>query len=240
MSTGIDVALRKGFHAMPANDMAREARAMLDARPTCEFNGLEPGRTYCYKPPYGDRFELVVVEEVTPKRTQAVASVNGGGTRRIYKGSYRGTFVELDADLIALAGINHEAVVTAGVAAGLEVPPEVRRQYPSLFVEIPERFANGRFSAAERVKQALQPAPFQREPVSVADVDRFIEHAHYLLATVRCERTRRVALNPDMAVDYDRMVDDNVSDIDFYRWLRRQIDVGGVFHIPAPAASHAA
>ena len=25
-----------------------------------------------------------------------------------------------------------------------------------------------------------------------------------------------------------------------YRWLRRQIDVGGVFHVPAPAASHAA
>jgi hypothetical protein len=43
-----------------------------------------------------------------------------------------------------------------------------------------------------------------------------------------------------MAVDYDRIVDDNVNDIDFYRWLRRQLDVGGVFHIPAPAASHAA
>jgi hypothetical protein len=240
MNTGIEVALRKGFHAMPANDMARMARAMLDARPTCGFDGLEPGKTYCYKPPYGDRFELVAVGEMTPKRTQAVASVNGGGARRIYKGSYRGTFVELDADLIALAGINHEAVVAAAVSAGLEVPPEVRRQYPNLFVEIPERFANGRFSAAERVKQALQPAPFQREPVSVADLDKFIQHAHYLLATVRCERTRRVALNPDTAVDYDRMVDDNVSDIDFYRWLRRQIDVGGVFHIPAPAASHAA
>ena len=90
-------------------------------------------------------------------------------------------------------------IVAAAVAAGMEVPPEVRRQYPGLFVEIPERFANGRFSAVERVTQALQPACFQREPVSVADVDKFIEHAHYLLATVRCERTRRTALNPDMA-----------------------------------------
>ena len=29
--SGIDVAMRKGFHKMIANDMARECRAMLDA-----------------------------------------------------------------------------------------------------------------------------------------------------------------------------------------------------------------
>ena len=237
--SGIDVALRKGFHKMIANDMARECRAMLDACPTCEFDGLEAGKSYCYKPSYGTP-ALVVVGQTTPKRRQAVASVNQGAPRRIYKGDYYGSFIELDADLRALTGITHETVVKAAVDAGLDVPPIVRREYPGLFVEIPERFANGRFSAVERVTQALQPAPFQREPVSVADVDQFIEHAHYLLATARCERTRRAALNPDMGQDYDRMANDHIDDIDFYRWLRRQIDVGGVFHISVPAASHAA
>ena len=237
--SGIDVALRKGFHKMIANDMARECRAMLDACPTCEFDGLEAGKSYCYKPSYGTA-ALVVVGQTTPKRRQAVASVNQGAPRRIYKGDYYGSFIELDADLRALTGITHETVVKVAVDAGLDVPPLVRRQYPGLFVEIPERFANGRFSAVERVTQALQSAPFQREPVSVADVDEFIEHAHYLLATARCERTRRAALNPDMGQDYDRMAKDHIDDIDFYRWLRRQIDVGGVFHVPAPAASHAA
>jgi hypothetical protein len=43
-----------------------------------------------------------------------------------------------------------------------------------------------------------------------------------------------------MGQDYDRMAKDHIDDIDFYRWLRRQIDVGGAFHIPVPAASHAA
>ena len=238
--SGIDVALRKGFHKLAAYDMARECRAMLDARPTRDFAGLEPGKTYCYKPPYGNRFELLTIGEVTPKRTQAVASVDGGAPRRIYKGSYSGTFVELDADLRALTGITHEMIVKAAVDAGLDVPPIVRREYPGLFVEIAERFANGRFSAVERVKQSLLPAPFQREPVSVADVDQFIEHAHWHLDTLRCERTRRGALNPDMGADYDRMAEGHVNDIDFYRWLRRLMDVGGVFHIPAPAASHAA
>ena len=239
--SGIDVALRKGFHKLTAYDMARQCRAMLDARPACEFAGLEPGKTYVYKPPYGERFELLTIGEVTPKRTQAVASVDRREPRRIYKGSYTGTFCELDADLIALAGIQHETVVAAAVGTGLDVPPEVRREYPALFVEIPERFASGHFSAVERVKQALKPAPFQREPVSVADVDQFIERAHWHLDTLRCERTRRGALNPDMGADYDRMAEGHVNDIDFYRWLRRLMDVGGVFHIPAPAAeSHAA
>lgn len=238
--TGIEVGLRRGFHAMIAYDMGKKCRAMLDVRPTREFAGLEPGKTYCYKPPCGDHRELLTVGEMTPKRTQAIAAVNHREPRRIYKGSYTGTFVELDADLIALAEITHQSIVAAAVAAGLEVPPEVRREYPALFVEIPERFATGNSFGAQRVAQALKPAPFQRTPVGVADVDRFIEHAHSLLEHVRCERTRRGALNPDMGQDYERMANGHVADIDFYRWLRRQIDVGGVFHIPAERAPAAA
>jgi hypothetical protein len=61
MSTGTDVALRKGFHKLTAYDMAAKCRAMLDARPTCEFAALEPGKTYCYRPPYGNRFELASI-----------------------------------------------------------------------------------------------------------------------------------------------------------------------------------
>ena len=76
--------------------------------------------------------------------------------------------------------------------------------------------------------------------MSVADVDKFIEHAHYLLATARCERTRRAALNPDLGQDYDRMTNDHLDDIDFYRWLRRLVDVGGVFHVPANGKAPAA
>ena len=99
--SGIDVALRKGFHKMIAYDMARECHAMLDACPTCQFEGLEAGKSYCYKPSYGTP-ALVVVGQTTPKRRQAVASVNQGEPRRIYKGDYYGNFIELGADLRAL------------------------------------------------------------------------------------------------------------------------------------------
>ena len=119
---------------------AAQCRAMLDACPTCEFESLEAGKSYCYKPSCG-RPALVVVEQTTPKRRQAVARVNQGEPGHIYKGDYYSTFAELSAELCALTGITHEMVVAAAVAKGLEVPPEVRREYPALFVEIPERFA---------------------------------------------------------------------------------------------------
>jgi hypothetical protein len=235
---------------MTANDMAREFRAMLDARPTCEFEGLEAGKSYCYKPSYGTP-ALVQVGQTTAKKRQAVASVNQGEPRRIYKGNYYGKFIEFDADLCALIGITHEMIVSAAADRAMNtpakdwdesmgIPPEVRREYPALFCEIPERFANGRFSAVERVTQSLTPPQFAKAAVTVADIDAWIATAHASIATLRCERTRRVAVNPDTAPDYDQYIKGHIDDIDFYRWLRRLVDVGGIFHIPGPAASHAA
>ena len=81
--------------------------------------------------------------------------------------------------------------------------------------------------------QSLTPPAFAKAPVSVADIDKWIAAAHESIATLRCERTRRVALNPDTAGDYDQYLAGYRDDIDFYRWLRRLVDVGGVFHISA-------
>ena len=215
---------------MVANDMARECKAMLDACPACEFEGLEVGKHYCYKPSYGESV-LVVVGQMAPKRQQAIVSVNRGATQRIYKGNWTGSFIELDADLCALIGVTHEMIVTAAVAAGSEVPPVVRRQYPHLFVEIPERFAQAHHTAVERVQNALSPTWVRRESVSVATIDEQIRVAHESLAVTRDTRCQAVAANPDLGVDYDQYITGSLSDIDFYRWLRRQIDVGGVFHI---------
>jgi len=240
--SGIDVALRMGFHQVVAYDMSVKCRAMLDARPTCQFADVQPGKTYVYKPPYGNHMQLVTVGEVTPKRTQAVASVNGSAACRIYRGSYEGTFSELDADLIALSPVKHEEVVKAAVERGLDVPPKVRRQYPALFVEIPKRFAQEpRHTAAERVKNALNPDWVRRtEPVGPATFDRQIEEAHRQIAELQDTRVQAVVANPDTAADYDRYIADHRADIDFYRWLRRLVDVGGVFYVPAETPATAA
>lgn len=240
--SGIDVALRMGFHQVVAYDMSVKCRAMLDARPTCQFADVQPGKTYVYKPPYGNHMQLVAVGEVTPKRTQAVASVNGSAACRIYRGSYEGTFSELDADLIALSPVTHEEVVKAAVEHGLDVPAEVRRQYPALFAEIPERFSQSpRHTAAERVKNALNPDWVRRtERVGPATFDAQIEEAHRQIAILQDTRVQAVVANPDTAPDYDRYLAEHRADIDFYRWLRGLVDVGGVFYIPAEPATAAA
>ncbi len=240
--SGIDIALRMGFHKLPAFDMAQACRKLLDARPTCQFAGLQPGKTYVYKASYGSHVELLTIGEVTPKHTQAVASVNGSAARRIYRGSYEGTFSELDADLIALSPVKHEEVVKAAVERGLDVPPKVRRQYPALFVEIPERFAQEpRTTAAQRVTNALSDSWIVRpRPLCPTDLDAQIEEAHRQIAVLQDTRVQAVVANPDTAVDYDRYIADHRADIDFYRWLRPLVDLGGVFYIPAKAPATAA
>ena len=231
--TGIDVAMRMGFHKMLAYDMSVKCRKLLDACPTCDFAALEPGKTYVYKTYNGNCREMFTVGEVTPKRTQAVVGVNGS-TRRVYKGSYEGTFVELDADLAALADVKHEEIVKAALDAGLDVPPEVRREYPALFVEIPERFAQANTTAAQRVANAFSPAWVRREEaMTPAHLDAQIEEAHRQIATLQDTRCQAVIANPDTAEDYDRYIAEHRADIDFYRWLRRLVDAGGVFHVPA-------
>jgi hypothetical protein len=236
--SGIDVALRMGFHTMLAFDMGQACRKLLDARPTCQFAELQPGKTYVYKSSYGNHFQLVTIGEVTPKRTQAVASVDKREPRRIYRGSYEGTFSELDADLIALADVKHETVVAAAVGMGLDVPPLVRREYPALFVEIPERFAQPpRHTAAQRVTNALSDSWIRRtNPVTPATLDAQIAESHRQIAVLQDTRCQAVTANPDTAPDYDEYIAGHRADIDFYRWLRRLVDVGGVFHIPAVAA----
>ena len=136
--------------------------------------------------------------------------------------------------------MKHEEVVKAAVDAGLDVPPVVRREYPALFVEIPERFAQppchyGRASASNN---AFNPAWVRREEaVAPAHLDAQIEEAHRQIATLQDTRCQAVVANPDTAGDYDRYIAEHRADIDFYRWLRRLVDVGGVFHIPATKAA---
>jgi hypothetical protein len=170
-----------------------------------------------------------------------VASVNHGGHRRVYKGSYEGTFIELDADLIAISDVKHETVVKAAVDAGLDVPPVVRREYPALFIEIPARFAQANTTAAQRVANAFSPAWVRREEaMTPTHLDAQIEEAHRQIATLQDTRCQAVIANPDTAEDYDRYIAEHRADIDFYRWLRRLVDVGGVFHVPANGKATAA
>ena len=89
-------------------------------------------------------------------------------------------------------------------------------------------------TAAQRVANAFSPTWVRRtRPVSPATLDAQIEEAHRQIAMLQDTRCQAVAANPDTAADYDRYIAEHRADIDFYRWLRRLVDVGGVFHVPA-------
>ena len=225
------VAFTKGFHQMTAYNMGLTCKALLDRCPTCKFEGLAPGKSYCCKG-YGAP-SLVVVGEVTPKRTQAIASINNEAPRRIYTGTYDGaTFIELDADLCALTNVTHQEIVAAAVVAGMYVPPEVRREYPALFVGIPDRFAQPNISAEQRVINAFSASWVRRDKaVTPATLDAQIEEAHQRITTMQDTHCQAVVVNPDTAQDWDRYIAETRDDIDFYRWLRRLVDVGNIFHI---------
>jgi hypothetical protein len=207
---------------------------LLDACPTCEFDGLKAGKTYLYRAYTGATSYLIEVKEVTAKGGQAVVNIDKRAIVRIYRGKYTGKFIELSADLCVMSGLTHEALVKYALACELEIPPEVRREYPALFVEIPERFAHDNITAVQRVVNAFSPTWVARDkPLTTATLDAQIEEAHRHIARLQDTRCQAVVVNPDTAEDYDRYIESEMADIDFYRWLRRLVDVGGVFHIPS-------
>jgi hypothetical protein len=233
------VAFTLGLHEMTSFDMGRKIRAMIDARPSCGFGGLRPGHTYFYGKDHYNGPRVFRMGEMTPKRTQATVSFYPDGiATRVYAGNFRGvTFLELDDDLVSLTPVSHEMVITEAIARSLPVPPRVRCEYPQLFIEVPERFARTdgpehmRHTAGERVRDCLKPY-FSLRVIGPDTVHRWIEEAHRDIARLLCERTRRVAINPAVAEDYDRHIKVDHDNIDFYRWLLPHVSPGGAFHIP--------
>lgn len=230
---GISIALARGYYTLTRSDMADACRTILAACPTCEFAGLEAGKSYQYRAYQGATAYLIEVKETTAKGGQAVVNIDRRCECRIYKGKYSGTFTELSADLIAMIGLTHEIVVRTAKANQLDIPPEVRREYPALFIEIPERFALDNKPAVERVVNAFSPSwVMRKDHLTTATLDAQIEEAHRDIARLQDTRTQAVVVNPDNGQDYDRYIENDMANIDFYRWLRRLVDVGGVFYIP--------
>ena len=236
----ITLAHRLGFHAMTRHAMAEHCRGMLAKCLPYSFAAIEPHRTYLYRTAGNNGGSMVRVREVTPKRTQAVVLI-GDNDRpvRIHAGTWRGDFLELTPDLIALADADHREIVAAAVQAGLDVPPLVRREYPDLFVAVPERFAipdhtasEKKATAADRLRDALSDSYFYRpRAIGVREVDEWIEEAHKRIAVHHIHAAMLVNANPDTLPDLDRSLAEQWANIDFYRWLRPLLDAGAVFHI---------
>ena len=159
----VDLGFRRGYHLVSSREMGAAMRAELLACATCTIAGLRESCWYEYA--MGQHHEVVVVLRTVPSGGQAEVAfltAKGMGQRdRIYAGRYHGEFRCLTTDLVRLLTVTHEEVVRYAierVGASL-IPPTVRREYPGLFLDVPDRFAKpdefGAKTAAERVKTTL-------------------------------------------------------------------------------------
>lgn len=246
----VSVAIGLGSHQRTRAEMARDLCDRLAARPQVRFAEIVAGRLYSYTSYSGsEHSEILGVLAVAPAGGQArVVRYDKESTpsreHKIYKGTYSGTFTELDAVLAAHLGLTHRDVVKAAAARGLDVPARVRCEHPGLFLDIPERFACGAEwnarTAAERVREHLAMdwgKSWPRRPVSAEAVDLWIAEAHRRLTHSRSEAVRRVAMNRDTREDYDRVEEEFRDLVDFYRWLRPHVSPGGVFYVAESLAA---
>ena len=183
-AAGIDLALKKGFHRMVARDVAQEGQAMLDARPSCQFEGLEAGKSYCCEPSYGQPC-LVVVGQTTPRSGRLPSASIAG-----HRGESTGATIP--------AGLSNSTPIC------LSSPPSPtrrlsRRPWPPAWKCRPKSAGSiqlcssqsrsgsqtGHHSAVERVTQSSATA-FRKEPINVEDVDGWIDEAHKQIASLPC------------------------------------------------------
>jgi hypothetical protein len=216
--------VNRDFHTKTAYEMASELQQSLEALPVTSFPDLRAGTTYYYKPSYGSGDKALTVRRMLPSRK--MADVSDYGTERIYRitpTQYHGSFRALSEELLPWLGVTHEQVVDEAVAKGLEVPARVRVHYPQKFVELPERFE------LKHLQDVLK--PIWGRTLTAATADDAIQENHKQIKRLYKAMVRAVIVNPSTRQDYTAFIQNAIDDIDFYRWLRPHVDVGGVFYL---------
>lgn len=234
----------RGYYNLTRDEFSRVLRHTIERVPVVQFDGLKPGAVYLYQ-----KGPVLSVESVTPSGKQADVVFWRKGDEvavrvRIYSGAYGGEFRPLNPDLIAMLGVTHEAIIKAFIeeCKGIDIamrgiPAEVRREYPHLFVKIPEHFTvkcaaytNGiKETAQERVTSALSPC--WCVPLKESSVMMIIDREHIELHTIKEARAKVAVVNPDHVKDYDQYVAGHLDTIQFYRWLLPHVSPGGVFYL---------
>jgi len=239
-----EAVLARAYHRSTAFEMARSLRAELDACPKRAWDELRPGQTYLYQRYAGSSQETFRLIEFTPSKRQAQVVLrlpdDTETIRKIYRGTYsHATMTELSPSLISLLGVSHRDVLETAIEYDLsqDIPGTVRREEPDLFVTIPERFSTESISrtnkrgTADRLRDTL--ASKWGTPVSPEMIAEWLDAAHEQIAVYQEERFKAVALNPKLAQDYDRYIEDAKETIDWFRWVETLIEEEGVFYVGA-------
>lgn len=225
MDQNYDYAINREFHRKTQFEMADEIQKLIKQQPQVKFEELEVGQVVYYAPRYsGDRNQVLRVVKTTPARKLAdVEAIDNSYKFRAAKGKYYGAFSVLSAELVSFVGLTHEDVVKEAMRRGLEIPARVRIRYAELFVAAPARFKAGRLT------EFMQPS--WGSAMTANRIDEAITDAHDTIRKWEEGRVRALVLNPEHGRDYDKLINDQIDNLDFYRWVRPLVEVGGVFYL---------
>lgn len=159
----LDHAIEQDHHTRTPRKFGRKVRERMKSLPSTTVKGedgfskLEEGQTYIahtssHRGAYSaHKYRVLTLQRITPKGTQAVVfdELEGQETR-LYEGKERETtFYANDGQTAQLARKEHSEVVEHAVLTGHDIPPNVRRHHPGLFIRIPKRYE------AKRVRKVL-------------------------------------------------------------------------------------
>lgn len=192
---------------------------LIQNKPEKQFSELTPNEAVYYKDYNGER--IFVICRLTPSGKMAeVIQYFNESTFKITKNQFPGIFkvlwnpsvrTEEDDWLISMLGVTHEKIVESAVSEAIEIPARVRSYYPQYFIEIPERFP------IDKVKNFLKPY-FGKYP-DVVHVKECIESCHRQIKKLTADMHKAVVLNPNTKENWDRYIQDNIDEIDFYKWI---------------------
>jgi hypothetical protein len=176
---------------------------------------------------------VILVRRVTPKGTQAVTyQYTRAREKRLYEGKERrSVFYPVGPRLLAALGHTHREVVREAMAIGRDIPPEIRRHHPDLFISVPDEYetVGGRdlidrlVGRGSRMDGAATPERIDRWAASVREDMQ--KHRAYM-----AERNRD--LDPQEVAWIGKSFEEGQRLLQFYGWLKDQVSPGAPLYVP--------
>jgi hypothetical protein len=218
----LEYALQLGAHALTRGEYKTLLLDIVLKSASVRFAALESGHIYFYNRSGRER-NIYRIGEISPKRKKCQLAVFGGLAQEAFASSLPGEFHEIAPRDAELATLQHLDIVIAAKKAALEIPPQVRREYPQLFVMIPSGFK------AEDVASILTGwKKFTNDSVP----DLITETLRQIVHHDRSAAPLAVFCSAGLGKDVNAARESLLNRLAFYRWLEPRCAPGGVFHVP--------
>ena len=214
-------------HALTSYDYRNTLLKHLVSNPGIKFADLNLGLYY-----YADhsRPQILSINKISPGKRKIDAFIFGfkngvktqGESLPIYAGERYYLFHPISQETLALCCRTHRGLVKEATKDGVSIPVEVKREYPDLFVSIPERFA------PEDVQRCLTG---WGRLVTVDDVEKAIETTRVSIRHHDDDAAYLVTFGQRGAEESRKARANLLDKLALYLWVLSLVSSGGIFAI---------